>query len=120
MCCRNDYRLSIYFLSACTQLRFVQLFNKALLLLLLLLLLYSIYFTSKQYCATMIVLQITFTPPRSPRTHRKSGLSSSYNWSSVVSTQPANSKASSGFSPCIDVVIPFADDSATGKTNCLL
>jgi len=35
MCCRNDYRLSIYFLSKCTQLRFVQLFNKALLLLLL-------------------------------------------------------------------------------------
>jgi len=38
MCCRKDYRLSIYFLSECTQLRFVQLFNKALLLLLLLLL----------------------------------------------------------------------------------
>jgi len=36
MCCRNDYRLSIYFLSECTQLRFVQLFTKALLLLLLL------------------------------------------------------------------------------------
>jgi len=32
MCCRKDYRLSIYFLSECTQLRFVQLFNKALLL----------------------------------------------------------------------------------------
>jgi len=39
MCCPNDYRLSIYFLSECTQLRFVQLFNKAVLSLLLLLLL---------------------------------------------------------------------------------
>jgi len=42
MCCRNDYRLSIYFLSECTQLRFVQLFNKALLLLLSLLLLFAV------------------------------------------------------------------------------
>jgi len=37
MCCRNDYRFSIYFLSECTQLWFVQLFSEALLLLLLLL-----------------------------------------------------------------------------------
>jgi len=29
MCCRYDYRFSTYFSSECTQLRSVQLFNKA-------------------------------------------------------------------------------------------
>ena len=42
MCCRNDYRLSIYIFSECTQLRFVQLFNKALLIIIIIITIRSV------------------------------------------------------------------------------
>ena len=72
MCCPNDYRLSIYFLSECTQLRFVQLFNKAvlsllLLLLLLLALLVGFYVTALTWCAFLSAVIVLIVPKEDRR-----------------------------------------------------